>query len=255
MKQVPLAAKIRTIRGSSRSRRLRSSGFVPAEVYGHKEPNQSIEVNEKELSQILASAKGDNIFFALNIEGAKSSEPVLAVIKEIQYHKINSRVLHADFHKVKMNEKIRIKIPIRIQNADTCEGVKEGGVLQSFLRSLEVQCLPTQIPDAVMVDALHLAVGHSVHVSDLKLPEGVKAVTPSDSVVLSVAKQMAEEVKAVAAPVEGAAPAAGAPGAEPEVITAKKKEEGEAASKPEAGKAAPAAKAAAPAEKKPAEKK
>lgn len=242
MKQVPLTAKIRTSRGSSRTRRLRAGGLVPAEVYGHKEPNQSIEVNEKELSQILASAKGDNIFFALNIEGAKSSEPVLAVIKEIQYHKINSRVLHADFHKVKMNEKIRIKIPIRIQNADTCEGVKEGGVLQSFLRSVEVQCLPTQIPDAIPVDAAHLAVGHSVHVSDLKMPEGVKAVTPSGNVVLSVAKQMAEEVKAVVAPVEGAAPVAGAPGAaEPEVITAKKKEEGEAGAKPEAGKAAPAA--------------
>jgi len=141
-----------------------------------------------------------------------------------------------------MNEKIRIRIPVRVQNADTCEGVKEGGTLQLFLRSLEVQCLPAQIPDAVNVDALHLAIGHSVHVSELKMPEGVKAITPGDTVVVSVAQQMAEEVKAVATPVEGAAaaPAAGAAG-EPEVITAKKKEEGEA----EGGKAAPAGKAAA----------
>jgi large subunit ribosomal protein L25 len=252
MKQVPLAAKIRTIRGSSRTRRLRASGFIPAEVYGHQEANQSIEVKEKELSLILASAKGDNIFFALNIEGAKGSEPVLAVIKEIQYHKINNRVLHADFHKVKMNEKIRIRIPVRIQNADACEGVKEGGTLQVLLRSVEVQCLPAQIPDAVPVDALHLAIGHSVHVSDLKMPEGVKAITSGDTVVVSVAQQMAEEVKA-AAPAEGAAAAPVAGAAEPEVITAKKKEEGEAGAKPEAGKAAPAAKAAAPAPK--AEKK
>src|SRR5690242_15459965 len=148
MKQVPLAAKIRTIRGSSRTRRLRSSGLVPAEIYGHKEPNQSIEVSEKELGKILASLKGENIFFSLNIEGAKG-EPVLAVIKEVQYHKINNSLLHADFHKVKMNEKIRIKIPIRILNGDTCEGVKVGGVLQAFMRTLEVQCLPTQIPEAI----------------------------------------------------------------------------------------------------------
>lgn len=241
MKQVPLAAKIRTIRGSSRSRRLRAVGVVPAEVYGHKEPNTSIEVKEKELTQILASAKGDNIFFALNIEGAKSSEPVVAVIKEIQYHKINNRVLHADFHKVRMNEKIRIKVPIRVQNADTCEGVKEGGTLQTLLRSLEVQCLPAQIPDAIPVDALHLAIGHSVHVSDLKLPEGVKAITSADTVIVSVAQQMAEEVKAAAPGAEGAAAAPAAGAAEPEVITAKKKEEGEAGAKPEAGKAAPAA--------------
>ena len=246
MKQVPLAAKIRTIRGSSRTRRLRATGLVPAEVYGHKEANQSIEVKEKELAQILASAKGDNIFFALAIEGGKGSEPVLAVIKEIQYHKLNSRVLHADFHKVNMNEKIRIRVPVRIQNADLCEGVKEGGTLQSFLRSVEVHCLPAQIPDAINVDALHLAIGSSVHVSDLKLPEGVKAVTPGDSVVMSVAQQMAEEVKAAVPGAEGAAAAAPAAGAaEPEVITAKKKEEGEAGAKPEAGKAAaaPAAKA------------
>lgn len=251
MKQVPLAAKIRTTRGSSRSRRLRSSGFVPAEVYGHKETNQSIEIPEKEFTKILALSKGENIFFALEIEGVKSGEPVLVVVKEIQYDKLSNAMLHADFHKVKMNEKIRIKIPIRILNADTCEGVKAGGVLQSFMRTLEVQCLPSQIPDAIQVDALNLAVGHSVHVSDLKLADGVKAVQAGSNVVVSVAQQMAEEVKAeVAAPVEGAAAAAA--GTEPEVITAKKKEEGEA----EAGKAAPAGKAdakAAPAAK--AEKK
>ena len=246
MKQVPLAAKIRTIRGSSGTRRLRASGFVPAEVYGHKDLNTSIEVSEKELTKILASAKGDNIFFALNIEGAKSGEPVLAVIKEIQLHKVNNSIMHADFHKVKMDEKIRIKVPIRVLNGEICEGVKVGGVLQLFMRTLEVQCLPGQIPDAIQVDAEHLAVGYSVHVSDLKLPEGVKAFQAASNVVVSVAKQMAEEVKAevAAAPVEGAAATA-----EPEVLTAKKKEEGEA----EAGAKAPAGKAgdakAAPAAK------
>ena len=247
MKQVPLSAKVRQTRGSSHARRARTEGFVPAEVYGHKEENQSIEIVEKEFTKILSTAKGENIFFALNIEGAKESN-ILAVVKEIQYNKINNRVLHADFHKVNMKEKIRIKIPVRLLNAETCEGVKAGGVLQSFMRSVEVQCLPGQIPDAIQVDTLHMAVGNSVHVSDLQLPEGVKAVSPASNVIVSVAQQMAEEVKAEAA----AAPAEGAAGAaQPEVITAKKKEEGEA----EAGKAAPAGKAAAPAEKKPAEKK
>ena len=261
MKQVPLAAKIRTLRGSSRSRRLRASGFVPAEIYGHKEPNQTIEVSEKELSKILSSSRGENIFFALNIEGSQG-EPVLAVIKEVQYDKLDSSLVHADFHKVKMNEKIRIKIPIRLINADLCEGVKVGGVLQSFMRTLEVQCLPSQIPEAIQVDTLQMAIGHSVHVSDLKLPEGVKAVQSPGNVVVSVAQQMAEEVKAevVAAPVEGAA---AEPGAEPEVITAKKKEEGEAEGKAEGKPDAKAAAGKAPAgkapekaaEKKPAEKK
>ena len=247
MKQVPLNAKTRTEKGSSRSRRLRTSGFVPAEIYGHKEANQSIEISAKELGQILTTSKGENIFFALNIEGAKG-EPVVAVLKEIQYNKVSSSVMHADFHKIKMNEKIRIKIPVRVINGDLCEGVKVGGVLQTLLRSVEVQCLPTQIPEAIQVDAAHLNIGDSIHVSDLKLPEGVRAIQSAGSVVVSVAQQMAEEVKAVAPTAEGAA-AAAAPGAaaEPEVLTAKKKEEGAAA--------APAAGAAKAAEKKPAEKK
>jgi large subunit ribosomal protein L25 len=248
MKQVPLTAKVRSLRGSSKARRLRAEGLIPAEVYGHKENNQSITLPSKEFNKILSTFRGENIFFSLAIDG-QGGEPTLAVLKEIQYDKVNNSIIHADFHKVKMNEKIRIKVPVRVQNADLCEGVKEGGVLQTLLRSIEVQCLPAQIPEAVWVDAAPLKVGHSIHVSDLKLPEGVKPIQNADSVVVSVAAQMAEEVKAeVAAPAaEGAAaPAAG----EPEVITAKKKEEGAAEGKAEAGKAE-----AKPAEKKPAEKK
>jgi large subunit ribosomal protein L25 len=233
MKQVPLSAKIRTARGSSVARRMRAEGVVPAEIYGHKAENQSIEFSEKEFIKIISSAKGENIFFALNVEGSKNSGSVLAVVKEIQYDKISNSVLHADFHQVNMKEKIRIKIPIRVLNADTCEGVKEGGVLQLSMRTVEVQCLPTEVPEAIQVDAAHLGIGSAVHVADLKLPEGVKAVQNAGSVVVSVAQQMAEEVKAVAPTAEGAAAAAAVPGAaaEPEVLTAKKKEEGAADAK------------------------
>jgi large subunit ribosomal protein L25 len=236
MKQVPLAAKVRTVKGSSRARRLRSTGFVPAEIYGHKETNQSIEVNEKELTKILQTTRGENIFFSLKVDG-KAGDPVLAVVKEIQYNKTSGSILHADFHKVNMNEKIRIKVPLRIVNADICAGVKAAGTLQVTMRALEVQCLPAQIPEHIDVDVINLEVFQSLHVSDLKLPEGVKSTQSLGSVVASVAEQMAEEVKAVVAPVEGApvegapAPVAGAAG-EPEVLTAKKKEEGEAEAKP-----------------------
>ena len=226
MKQVPLTAKVRTTKGSSVARRSRAQGVVPAEIYGHKSENQSIEVSEKEFVKIISSAKGENIFFALNIEGAKTAGPVLAVVKEIQYDKVSNSVLHADFHQVNMKEKIRIKVPVRVLNTDTCEGVKEGGVLQLAMRTVEVQCLPTEVPESIQVDAAHLGIGSAVHVSDLKLPEGVRAVQSAGSVVVSVAQQMAEEVKA--APTAEAAAAAAAPGAaaEPEVLTAKKKDEG-----------------------------
>jgi len=209
-------------------------------VYGHQETNQSIAVVEKELNKILALSRGENIFFALDVEGQKG-EPTLAIIKEIQYDKIKSSIIHADFHKVKMNEKIRIKVPIKIVNGDLAEGVKEGGTLQTFMRSLEVYCLPTQIPEAIQVDAIALKVGEAIHVSDLKLPGDVKPTQDGASVIVSVAAQQAEEVKAEVAAVPGAV--AAAPAAEPEVITAKKKEEGAEG------------KADAKAEKKPADKK
>ncbi len=235
MKQVPLSAKVRTIRGSSRSRRLRHTGFVPAEIYGHKETNQSVEVSEKELTKILQTTRGENIFFSVNVEG-KAGEPVLAVIKEIQYDKTSNAILHADFHKVNMSEKIRIKVPLRIVNAETCIGVKNAGTLQVTMRTLEVQCLPAQIPEHIDVDVITLDINQSLHVSDLKLPEGLKPTQSLGNVVASVAEQMAEEVKAVVAPVEGAptAPVAG----EPEVLTAKKPAEGEAEAKPGDKKAA-----------------
>ncbi len=238
MKQIPLAAKVRTIRGSSRSRRLRNTGFVPAEIYGHKETNQSVEVNEKELTKILQSTRGENIFFSINVDGDKG-EPVLAVIKEIQYHKTSNSILHADFHKVNMGEKIRIKVPLRIVNAEICAGVKNAGTLQVTMRTLEVQCLPAQIPEHIDVDVVNLEINQSLHVSDLKLPEGLKPVQSLGNVVASVAEQVAEEVKpvaAVAADGTGAAPVAAA--GEPEVLTAKKKEEGEAEAKPGEKKAA-----------------
>ena len=183
---------------------MRSTGVVPAEIYGHKETNQSVEVNGKELAKILQTTRGENIFFALKVDG-QAGEPVLAVIKEIQFDKTSGSILHADFHKVKMDEKIRIKVPLRIVNAVECAGVKAAGTLQIALRSLEVQCLPAQIPEHIDVDVINLAINQSLHVSDLKLPEGLKSTQSMGSVVASVAEQMAEEVKAVVAPVEGAA--------------------------------------------------
>ena len=135
-------------------------------------------------------------------------------------------MIHADFHQVNMKEKIRIKIPVRVLNGDICVGVKEGGVLQLAMRTVEVQCLPTEVPEAIQVDAAQLPIGSAIHVSELKLPEGVRAIQSAGSVVVSVAQQMAEEVKAAAPTGEGAAVAAPGGAAEPEVLTAKKKEEG-----------------------------
>ncbi len=248
MKQVQLEAKVRNERGTTKSRILRQTGWVPAELYGRKEENKSLVVPNKELGRILHGAGGESLFFNLAID---ASEPILAVLREVQYHPVDHAILHADFQKVRMDEKVRVKIPVRVQNIELCEGVKAGGTLQLFKRSLEVFCLPNQVPDGVAVDVTNMQIEQSLHVSGLKLPEGIQVTDPAGSVVLSIAAPMAEEVVAVAAPVAGAegaaAPVAGAEGApaEPEVLTAKKKEEGAAAE----GKGKEGAKEKAPTKK------
>jgi large subunit ribosomal protein L25 len=157
---------------------------------------------------------------------------------------------HCDFLKVKMNEKIRVRIPVRVANADICAGVKEGGTLQHFLRTVEVQCLPGAVPEHLDVDAEPLGIGASIHVSGLKVPAGVKITTDPMTVVVMVAEQIAEEVKPAEGTVVAAVSAEGAVPAEPEVLSAKKKEEGE-----EAPGTKPGAKSEAKGEaKKPAEK-
>jgi large subunit ribosomal protein L25 len=166
------------------------------------------------------------------VEGS-SDAAVLVLVKEIQFGRMDHSLQHVDFIKVKMDKKIRVRVPIRVLNAAACEGLKEGGNLQHLLRTIDLQCLPNLVPDHLDVDAAPLKIGDSIHVSDLKVAEGVKVTTDPMTVVVSVAAAMAEEKVAVvatdAAAVAGAAPAAGAAAAEPEVLTAKKKEEGAAA--------------------------
>jgi large subunit ribosomal protein L25 len=238
MKQLPLSVKLRPAeqQGSANSGRLRRSGFFPAEVYGREAKNLSVVLPTKEFTKMLSTLNGENVLFALQVEGS-SDAPILALVKEIQFGRMDHSVQHVDFLKVKMDEKIRVRVPLRVLNASTCAGLKEGGSLEHLLRTIELKCLPNVVPDHLDVDAAPLTVGASIHVSDVKVPEGVKVLTDPKTVVLTVAAQMAEEKVAVVAPVEGAAaPAAGAAGAagapaagEPEVLTAKKKEEGAAA--------------------------
>jgi large subunit ribosomal protein L25 len=229
MKQLALTVKPRPAsqQGSANSRRLRNSGLVPAEVYGHGDGNLSVALPGKEFAKMLSTLKGENVLFSLQVEGGASN--VLVLVKEIQFGRMDHSIKHVDFLKIKMDEKIRVRVPVRVLNIDKCEGVKEGGNVQHLLRTLDVQCLPGLVPDHLDVDVAALVIGASVHASDLKVPEGVKIITDSTTVVVMVSAPVAEEK--VAEAVAGAVPVAGAAAAatEPEVLTAKKKEEAAAA--------------------------
>src|SRR4051794_39020196 len=202
-----ISAKPRSELGSRANKRLRDSGQIPGVIYGHKEAVVTVTLPKKDVVGHLN--RGAHLF-DLSVDG--KSEKVL--VKEVQYDHLGLEVLHVDFARVSLDEKVELTVPLELKG--TPKGEAEGGVLQQILSDLEIECLVTDIPAAIKVNVDHLGVNDSLHVSDLKLPDGVKALQDGDLIVATV-KVIAEEATAEA---EGTA--------EPEVI-GKKPEEGEAA--------------------------
>src|SRR6266567_5600848 len=238
-KQVKLGAERRETTGRSAMRKLKGRGIIPAIVYGGKDKPQPLQVSRRDINVMLSHASGENILVELEIAGEKSSR--MAMIQEIQHSPVGGDVLHVDFHAVSMDEKIEADVPL--EATGIANGVKNfGGLLEQSLRVLAVECLPRDLPDKITVDVSALNIGDSIHVRDIKLPDGVTAKTPVDLTAFSVLAPVIEE-EPVTAEAEGAA-AAG-----PEVITARK-EEGEAAAPVAGAKGAPPVKGApAPASK------
>jgi large subunit ribosomal protein L25 len=231
-KQVKLMAQLREATGRSAIRKLKARGSVPAIVYGGKDKPQPLQVSRRDISLMLSHASGENILVELEIAGEKGSR--MAMIQEIQHSPVGGDVLHVDFHAVSMDEKIEADVPV--EPVGVANGVKNfGGLLEQSLRTLEVECLPRDLPDKITVDVSALNIGDSIHVRDIRLPAGVAAITQSDLTAFSVLAPAVEEE-----PVAEVAEVAG-----PEVIK-EKKEEGEGAAAPAP---AGAAKAAAPAAK------
>src|SRR3954447_5555853 len=184
--------------GSRANKRLRDSGFIPGVIYGHKEAVVPVTLPKKEVVGHLT--RGAHIF-DLALDG--KSEKVL--VKEVQYDHLGLEVLHVDFARVSLDEKVEVTVPLELKG--TPKGEAEGGVLQQILADLEIECLVTDIPASIKVNVDHLGVNESLHVSELKLPAGVKALQDGEQIVATV-KVIAEEAEPAAA--EGAG--------EPEVI-------------------------------------
>jgi large subunit ribosomal protein L25 len=185
-------------------------------IYGVGQEPINLEVNRRQLSTMLAHSSSENILLELEIVDGDNKRSSLAMIQEVQHHPIQRQILHVDFHAVSATEKITAEVPIETIGEPI--GVKtNGGLLEHNLRDLEVECLPGDLPDRIEVDVTGLDINQSIHVKDLKLPPGVEAVTDGDLTVVAVSAARVEEEPTEAL---GATPVA------PEVITAKKPEEG-----------------------------
>lgn len=200
--------------GKGGSRKARAAGRIPGVIYGHGETPVAMSVDGREFSTAMRAHKGGNAIVNLKIDGGDHT----ALVRDAQIDPLSRAILHLDFQRISLTETVEVEVLVHA--VGTAIGVKDGGgVLELITRQLEVRCLPTAIPASIDVDVTALAVGQSLHVSDIKV-EGLTILTPGDTTVITVVAPTVEE----AAPVEGVAPTT----AEPEVVGAKgKKDEAE----------------------------
>ena len=232
---------------SGSNNKLRANGFIPAILYGGKDPNQNISVSKKELSSIINSDTFLSKVLEIELEGKKEK----VIPRDVSYNVISEEPVHIDFMRIVSGKKIILEIPVKFINHPDSPGLKRGGVLNIVRRKVELKCPAEGIPDEIVVDLTGTDIGTSIKISSVKLPESVMpTITDRDFVVATVAAPTIikePEKPAEEAPAEGAEGEAQAEGAD---ATAK---DGEAAKKDEKGKDAAADKK--PEEKKPAEKK
>jgi large subunit ribosomal protein L25 len=208
--------------GKGGARKARAAGQIPGVLYGHGETPVPIAVVAREFQTALRSHKGGNALVNLKLEAGEYT----ALVRDAQYDPLSRAILHLDFQHISLTEQVIVEVELR--PAGLALGVKDGGgILEMIIRTVEVRCLPTAIPESIQIDVTSLVVGASLHVRDIQV-EGVEILTDADATVATVVPPTVEEV--VATP-EGVA-AAGTP--EPEVVGAKgKKDEEGAEEKPE----------------------
>ena len=180
-----LDLKERTVKGKSKARSLRRDGMVPGVYYFRGEENVDLQIDKKKLYHAMSS--GQHVF-EVEMNGATQ----YVTIKGIQYHPVTDEILHIDLMQVNMAEKMKFTIPISLEGE--AEGVKEGGVLSQILTSIDVNCLPTSVPDNILVDISNMELNSNMTVADIvNIPEGVEILSDPESTIATLAPPKEEE--------------------------------------------------------------
>jgi large subunit ribosomal protein L25 len=199
MEQINLSAQPRPATGKGAAGRLRKDGSVPAILYGQAIKGAiSLALSNKELEKVLHTAAGGNVLVNLALEGDKTR---MVMFKEVSRHPLRGSLQHVDFVEIRMDHKITVDVPVHLTGK--AEGLAFGGIVQQEHRTVRVECFPTQIPDSIDLDITSLGIGHSLHVSDILLAEGVDILDEPSTTIVSlvaptaeVAPKTAEEVEA-----------------------------------------------------------
>jgi large subunit ribosomal protein L25 len=211
-----IEAQMRTPGGKNVNRRLRKSGIIPAVIYGPKKQPMAISVDPHIVQNILHSETGRNTIFTLDVDGSKQDN---AMVKDYQLDPVQGDLIHVDFIQIAMDR--RLELTVNIELIGEPEGVKiDGGIMDFVTRSIEVECLPSDIPESIKVDVSGLKINDYIRVNNLEVDSKVKILSDPDVVVVTIIPPVKEEAPA--------AEEAAAETEEPEVIKkGKAAEEGE----------------------------
>lgn len=226
-KTVSLQVSQRSAVGRTALKAVRKAGRVPGVLYGKTKDKpvraRSIDIDAKKLASVLQSSTSENVLVDVELTdaGGKKVDQHLALLVDVQHHPIKDYVIHVDLHEIAQDEVLNAEVPV-VSIGEPLGVKNSGGLLETMLRTIRVACLPRNLPDMITVEVGHLEIGHSVHVREIKLPEGVTAINPPELPVFSVFAPKEEVVETPTTEV-----------VQPEVIM-EKKVEGDAAAAPDA---------------------
>jgi large subunit ribosomal protein L25 len=235
-----LKATARPKSGKGAARAERRAGRIPGVIYGNNQPPVTISVDDKELRQRILAGRFLTTIYDIDLEGKKHR----VIPRDFHLDPVRDFPLHVDFMRLGEGATIRISVPLHVVNSESAPGIKRGGTVNIVTHALDLECSVDNIPPYIEADASKLEIGYSLHLSDVKLPAGVKSLTREDATLVTIVPPSgyAEEQRAAAAAAAAGTAAAPAPGAAAAAPAA-----GAAAAAPAAGAAAPAAGAKAPA--------
>ncbi len=183
MEKTKLRVELRNDKGKEVNKKFRREGIIPGVLYSpHDKKNILLKVKNDNLSKLIYHKRRGIINLEIN-DGEKKSDR-LAIIKDVQYNSLKKQIIHVDFYGVTLKEKLTVEVEVELIGEPV--GIKEGGILELELREVEIECLPSQIPESIKADISHLKINDHLTAGELALPEGVKLLTDPDRIIASV---------------------------------------------------------------------
>jgi len=170
--QFIINAELRDESGKGASRRLRHEGKIPAILYGDGKKSQSLTLDHNEITKHLEQ----EAFYSQVVSLIANKKRQRAILRDIQRHPFKPKIMHMDFQRINSRIKLTTSVPLHFMNEETCVGFKAGGIISHQINELEITCLPSDLPEYIEVDIAELDIGDSVHISEIKLPEGVESI-------------------------------------------------------------------------------